>query len=347
MQPFLLPDYCDGSKLLFDKSHNINRIDIPCLCFFAKRMDLKLSLKKEGAQIGKYEFDFMFLSEREILETIYELQKIGIHPSMAREFYDFIIMKTIKEDLGVACFVAGYRDYLNSGKKNYIITQSLSDCFQHTKLNLKGKHLPNQLSGYLELRDKTFTDADDDKILGGLFFSIKKTEDSHTILLSHPVQSGAIAHTLLSVKDDELIKDEIQRQKFIHYSYKEVGKKQVKSEHCEYLMMYHVIMNSIIYIGHECSELDEEVNFFSSKKTKREFQENHFTRKPYIVVGRNFQMPKIFTSDSSSVMGHFKWRMGGEGRSMLKLIWWNPHTRHYNTFLNKKDGQNEETHDPL
>lgn len=49
-----------------------------------------------------------------------------------------------------------------------------------------------------------------------------------------------------------------------------------------------------------------------------------------VLVGFNFKKPIVYRVGSSSVCGHFRWQPYGPAREKVKLIWIDPHERHYN-----------------
>lgn len=67
------------------------------------------------------------------------------------------------------------------------------------------------------------------------------------------------------------------------------------------------------------------------KKKLRRFEKEMAEQStiPMTLVGFDFKKPKIYTVGSAHVMGHFRWQPYGERLSKLKLIWIDPHIRHY------------------
>jgi hypothetical protein len=83
----------------------------------------------------------------------------------------------------------------------------------------------------------------------------------------------------------------------------------------------------IIYITHSNNDLTEEINDFAKKKSKRVAQEKIYTQKPYIFVGRNFEVPRSVITGEVSVKGHWRWQPHGPQRAFIKHIYIEPHVR--------------------
>jgi hypothetical protein len=78
-----------------------------------------------------------------------------------------------------------------------------------------------------------------------------------------------------------------------------------------------------------CAELKEEINTFSTKRSKKEWELKQYTKSPYIFVGRNFQMPKSYTNEEILVRGHWRWQHHGPECSLLKHIYIDPYLKSY------------------
>jgi hypothetical protein len=67
-----------------------------------------------------------------------------------------------------------------------------------------------------------------------------------------------------------------------------------------------------------------------SKKPKVVRNYENLSSVPITLVGYNWKKATIYSVDSTTVSGHFRWQPYGKELSMVKLIWIDAHTRTYN-----------------
>jgi hypothetical protein len=73
------------------------------------------------------------------------------------------------------------------------------------------------------------------------------------------------------------------------------------------------------------------------KKLKRWFKEHeNKSLVDMTLVGFTWKKPRIYQVGETLVTGHPRWQPWGPGKTKVKLIWIEPHVRHYGV---KPDGQ--------
>lgn len=302
MQRLMMPDYLDGSALYYkDGELEITYAILWELAIYVStnyhtetRSDKDIIFKDILGKIIS-RFKNVTVSEYDVLYVYNEyIVKSNFH----------LVVKTL----------ALYFLIEDKKKKNFIICKTLSDSFSQISVNIKGKHLKESV-GYIEFRDQTINNIAGLYWLAGLFFVVHKEDLVNTVTITffckrnRDNKNKNCTQFILRFKDDDNIHDKIKIENAAN--------------------IYNLILNTIIYITHGCEELESIVNDFSPNKSRRQTEERFYTKKPYLLVGRNFQAPKFYAQSESPVRGHFKWRLCGPEQSELKLIWWNAHSRHY------------------
>ena len=316
MVPILLPDLLDGSKIKTEYipqavmceisrvlTPEIREIDHNKIMYHITGDGKQNEIIKVTTTIAeKYQLDYS-----SVLEVVGHYRKMMTNDSIA------------------ACFYHVYNKYLENKGKNYIITKSLSDALVKTKMTLKGKHIPTGISGYLEFRDKNIVDNDGEKIDGG-FFRTFVMRGEQAIYFSYVTKGKTIGSIQIYAPKNEFINNYVKK---FNYNIHD-GEKEIKVGKMKYEDFEHVIVSSIIYIGNECEELKEQINHFSIKNGKRKTEAKIFTKKPYVLVGKNFKVPKVYNVDSTMRIGHFKWVWVGPMKANLELRWWREHAMNFN-----------------
>lgn len=76
----------------------------------------------------------------------------------------------------------------------------------------------------------------------------------------------------------------------------------------------------------------------TNPKDLRRFERQNETKSTLdmTLVGFNYKKPTLFSKDSTTVSGHWRWQPFGENRARVKLIWIDEHVRVYNDELSSK-----------
>lgn len=308
MQEIILPDMLDGS----------------------------VPIKNETLLMIKYICDYAKYITPHSVNSIHIQQ-----PSEKEEIQFDDLLSILNRDESLKIFLRSYYEYKTHSHKNYVVAKTLTHAFSQTKIDIKGKYLPKDFTAYFEIRGLKDNDGEEIK---GVFTRIANNSLVVGILTYNPISTGySVSHFNSDLpKDEESIADKIKS-----FPYIEIGanlKNKTKSEVIdliregstpeikefvpEYHNYIHVIFNCILYVTH-CSELKDEINTFSTKRSKREWELKQYTKKSYTFVGRNFQVPKSYSAEDILVRGHWRWQPHGPERSLLKHIFIDPYLKNY------------------
>lgn len=136
-----------------------------------------------------------------------------------------------------------------------------------------------------------------------------------------PAESNALALTFMS--ETESIESSLQRAK--DRSTHPIGNDEV----------IRYLLKAIVYIDSGDPDLREyrpprKPMTHDPKKLRRWNREHaDHCKIPMTLVGYNFKKPTVYTVGETTVTGHFRWQPYGAGRERVKLIWIDPHVRHY------------------
>ena len=247
------------------------------------------------------------------------------------------INEILLKDESAKILLRAYYEYRSHAHKNYVVAGTLTKAFAETKLDIKGRYLPRDFTAFFEIRGLVDDDGDEIK---GIFVRISQT----SILIALVSKNGkdyAASHFHSEIpKDDETIEDVIGKysnivlgkatkkdtEKFEEMVRRREYTPDIEITPCGYSEHMHIIFNCILYVTHN-PELEEEINIFSMKRSKREWEQKNCTSKSYIFVGRNFEVPKIYSAENILVRGHWKWQPYGVGRMLLKHIFIDPYVK--------------------
>lgn len=316
MQPFIIPDYLDGSKE--PKEDNLRNLSRYC-------------------GLSKY------IKSRRAGEMVVEF------PSYPEPIVDGInlkdLMPIVSQDESMKVFLRAYKAYQEKPNKNIIIHKELVKALSETKLDIKSKYLPKEFTAFLDLKDLKDNDGDEVK---GIFVDIAQEEEWMLYLgivtyCNSPHPHLAVSHLNIPLDDsDKPISEIVAGYKHIYSTvHPDVFDRYKGGDHQNmgglyqlifeggYHKFIHAILNAILYIHHSPEQCIEIQNEFATKKSKLEAQKKIYTSKKFIVLGQNFSFPKEYSCGEVSVSGHFRWQPYGPGWSLMKHIYIKPHSRNY------------------
>lgn len=301
-QRIMVPDYIDGVKKL---NWGIGANFLEWVGLFHKAIDI----------VGPR--TIRILPPKESFYTQY--------PELIQEWDTFQYL--VKKDEGFKKLVVGYKYYLED-PKNYVISKSLKEALRKTKQNIKIKHMPDYFNGYLEIPNLL---DEDNSLVAGIFASIRPLENEERILNISTVtniKSPQVGYLTLDLSDcppDTSMEDLVKNHtRLVTKANKEKTIIIKTEEETVFHECTKVILNTIMYITSSNAELVNEINQFSSKPSKYTAQKKIYTPKPYIFVGKNFQMPRRgggIKCGEFPVSGHWRWQPHGPGMSLHKWIY--------------------------
>jgi hypothetical protein len=313
MQNFILPDFLDGTKI--PKNQNLEAISK--ICSITSYMKI-------------------------INDTLIKID-FGDHIPFIDGIPASDFVEIINKDESLLVFLRAYKEYLEKDSKNFIFEKNLVKALVGTNLDVKVKYLPKNFTAFIDLKNLRDQDGD---IIQGVFVDIRNKPTSYLCLgflaLKEELKAYTISHLNIPLGDDEdSIEKIIKNHKEIIHSFSEEDFEKLKSgekvsnlnsikkvlDEATYHDHIKAIFNALIYVNN--TEFKIERNNFSSKKSKKEAQEKIYTKKDFIIFGRDYSLPKEFTCGVVGVSGHFRWQPYGPNRSLLKHIFIKPHTRNY------------------
>jgi hypothetical protein len=225
------------------------------------------------------------------------------------------------------------KSYLSDGQyKNYVLTRPLTDCLKRTKLTPQSKFLPEDMKAYIEVPD--LVDDDGEEIKCVLIISSLKFLNITAVTYNGELKGHNFHYHRIPLGDrtstlDELVTglDREDYGKELLGKTREEAMKIVMSseptttvtEQVGIESWVRVVVNAVLYINHN-PELKEEINTFSTRRSKREWEKRQYTARPFILVGRNFEVTRVLTNMDISVRSHPKWQHYGPKNAHLKLI---------------------------
>lgn len=254
------------------------------------------------------------------------------------------MLSILDYDASLKVFLRSYYEYRTRPHHNYVFSKEIVNAFADTKLDIKGNYLPKDFTAFMDVRGLKDQDGDDIK---GVFVRIDKEVITLGMLTlsSCNKKSYSVSHFhILVPTGDQTVEDII-----CQLNYTEVGTNlknksvseitsildsgaslEISKEKAKYHNHIHVILNCILYVTHS-EGLKEELNSFSTKKSKREGEIKNHTQKPYIFVGRDFKVPRVYSDEEINVRGHWRWQPHGPGWSLLKHIYIDPYLKNRST----------------
>lgn len=317
MQHFILPDYLDGTKINKENIHLFNLY----LC----------------SQLTDY---MKCLSEVQV-EIVFDKDENPI----VEGFPIANLLPLIRHDESMKVFLRALKGYKENPSKNYIFTKELTNSLKETKLDIKTKYLPDNFSGFIEM--KGLLDHEGEEIKG--FFIDIQNNDKKFIYMgfisyNRDNRNYNISHLNIPLENN----DKSIRELIGEYQYvcRGINKKAVdkvlggdtlnqdlifdeKKQRGEYYDHFHAIFNALVYIANPQENMDEDINIFRGKAKKIATQKKIYTPKKFILLGKNFKMPKEYRCGEVGVTGHWRWQPYGPQNSLLKRIFIKPYIRNY------------------
>lgn len=327
MQPMMLVDFLDGSR--------VNQKFLFMYGFAQVSRACKIKIVDYDKELDCFAYDVEWDNEdlnHRAEEMQLSLDVVNIEPIHAIFEHSIHLMK---EDTSARAFCISYTHYLENGCKNYLVTKDLTETFKNSRFSLKGKHLKEGESGFIEFRDKKVKYYDESP--SGVFYSIQFYAGIKILNVSTIMNDGAFCYFNIGVKDDESIEQAFRER--IKPDTEKDGKIEQregfktlymssKDSKCDYDFM-RIVVATIIYIGGKNSDLVFESNTFSSKKSKLETEKKMFTSKNWCLVGKGFRKIEAnYVQGLVPVVGHFKFvEVGTRGAGQYEYRWWSDTTR--------------------
>lgn len=308
MQEILLPDYLDGSIPTKNEYLKIFK----SICNYVQYI--------KPISPTTMSFDFKNCINEEISPTS--------------------MLEILNYDASMKVFLRAYYEYRTRPNKNYVFTKEIVDALKDTKIDIKGSYLPKDFTAFLSIPNLKDHDGDDIK---GVFVRIDKDVITLGMLLLNDFnnKSYSVSHFHIYVPNDEQTIEDV----ICKLSYTEVGvnlknksiseitemldsgeELEVSKIPAQYHHHIHIILNCILYVTHT-EGLKEEINSFSTKRSKKDWELKRYTQKPYLLIGRNFQVPRVYSDDEIKVRGHWRWQPHGPAWSLLKHIYIDPYLK--------------------
>ena len=245
----------------------------------------------------------------------------------------------LQRDESMKVYLRAYHDYITYPNKNYIISRNLAKALSETKVDVKGKYLPKKFNGFIEIEGLLDRDGDEIK---GIFVSIQNDFLAMGYLTyNFANKTYGIGHANYDLpKEEELIEEKIKQFRHVDRgsNFRDKSREEIMSlldkgvtpdtvyTPSEYDPFLSTIINSLLYIN-SCQDLNESLNVFSKKKSKLEGEIKNFTRKPFVLLGKDFVYPKVYSDSEVVVRGHWRWQPYGPQWSLIKHIYIQPHFR--------------------
>lgn len=241
------------------------------------------------------------------------------------KFVEDIIESLPSTVLALMCMI---KNYIDNNGTNYVVSENLSVALSDSKLDLKHSYFPEKFNDFIYIPNFKLKKSDGEYLtVIGTFVSIEE-DIFQASMVWDPKDSGQVglASLIFRINRKELHKK--IPTKFEYLDGKKGTNDHSDLESCADVI-YRQLLNAITYISNTNEPLNEEINKFPSKASKQIAQKKIYTSLPFIRVGVNFNLPKQYSVDHSVVSGHYRWQPYGEGREQVKLIYIDPHFRHY------------------
>lgn len=217
------------------------------------------------------------------------------------------------------------------------VKKEMTTVLKDTKLTeVNSSYLPDNFSGYFELNDSDIKDEDGDTIQG-FVANFKRHEAFYymgvSVLVKSPEGGIRLAHITLDPKESKAmdIKTLAEHYPFVYTRTGSNGELETVKEKGRYPEYLNLLINLVIYASYESLPLKH--NEFIGSRNAIETQRHIYSEVPYKIIGEGFSVPKTYSVDSTEVRGHFRWQRHGEGFSLLKYIYIEPHIRNYGASL--------------
>jgi len=282
--------------------------------------------------------------EFKALESVSKaFQRIRDHPLLEDlDFYKLAVLGSKKmnslEVSGqyvVSSRVFGH--YFQNKGKNYVFGRELSKALESAKLTVKPKYLPTSFCHFIYIPERFLgRDAAGELREEVLGYFVDISPQSNTYMLTvikfkRFVPTGELSWGILSQELDhssnldlgEYITRKREEYQLLRPESTFVGSHTFRIDDLRY------VLNCVLYISGKVDIGEEEINTFSTKRSKREHEQKQFTTLPFVRVGFNFQSPRLHNVSESAVDSFYRWQACGTNWSEHKLIIVMPHTRVY------------------
>lgn len=220
--------------------------------------------------------------------------------------------------------------YAKGEHKNFVPSSRLLEVMSKINVDLPVEHLFKEINLYFEL-DGRVKDPVDGKPLDFLICSTHKRlpSDEHYHLGVSTIDSFQCPRTYyIELLPGKTFKQVISE---IGASVTRIGEVDLKGSSLDASEdpLLKLAVNLILYVSNPNEQFTEEMNKFSTKKSKREVEKSLYTSKPFIRIGFEAEFLKLITEEKVNVSDHFRWQPHGAGRSLIKLILIKGFTRNY------------------
>jgi hypothetical protein len=304
MQKMLFLDFLDGSKKLSSEKISQEKNLITYLLMFRYANLIKFTKNVGGVSFGH---DDYFAAIKKNLPE-YQEELIQIYT----------------DDKPVFMALVDYSKFYNdSTRKNYVFSKNLTEALSQTKIEQDTTIFTEERAFYFEMpetRDASlelqcvygFTIQVGERFMLIVYMLVKQGSRWRTIDFTLQIQEGQSLSDEFKRVISGKIMDEIYPSTSIRYDLETI---------------YRTIINGIIYIYNNCEDMTQKINEFASKASKLETQKKIYTSKPFVELGKNFEILRLMKEESIGVRGHFRWQPCGVGRMQVKLTYVKPHSR--------------------
>ncbi|MBY0413723.1 MAG: hypothetical protein K2Q18_06140 [Bdellovibrionales bacterium] len=304
MQKMLFLDYLDGSKVFSVEKLNQENNLITYLLLFRYAHLIKFTKTETGVSFGH---DDYFAAVKKNLPE-YEEELIQIY----------------KEEEPIFMALVDYSKFYNDPtRKNYVFSRNLTEALAQTKIEQDTTIFTEERAFYFEMpetKDESlelqcvygFTIQVGERFMLVVYMLVKHENRWRTVDFTLQIHEGqSLSDEFKRVMTGQLM-DEIYPSSTIRYDHETI---------------YRTIINGIIYIYNNCEDMTQMINEFASKASKLETQKKIYTSKPFVELGKNFEILRLMKEESIGVRGHFRWQPCGVGRMQVKLTYVKPHSR--------------------
>lgn len=231
--------------------------------------------------------------------------------------------------------------YRKSTPKNFYVGKDFLEAIYQVRSEVPIDLLPEKFFGYFAFPPKTIFDQEGDEVLGGFVYvgpanetsiNTENKEQNKVMWCSwhYPpkqefiekgswgCQTGGI---LAAIDEHATVKETLDASKHIRGG--EFGNQIVL-----------LFANLVLYITKADPDLLplKSVDFYSHRERK-ELEQKHGVANecgiPLTLVSWNYNKPKTYHVDETTVRGFFRWQRHGPGLSLLKFIWIDEHVRRF------------------
>lgn len=245
-----------------------------------------------------------------------------IEPVITRE----ILGKLFElKDEGFCNMISAMSLYQNHSAKNYIFSEALVRILKRTKTDLSLKYLPESFYGFFDIPGLVDIEG---KVIDGVFVNIHKgvLQFSGLVKEVHGKDSYFSQwYFQFPLDRNKTLSEVVGDSFFVSETSPGVSEMLPLSDEKE---THQLIANALAYVCNVPLGLELGKNEFKGGWKKIEAQKKNFTQQDFIFVGKDYE-GRVFSIDSTAVSGHYRWQPHGPERSLVKLIFIEPHERNY------------------